>query len=202
MTKDLKQSWQSFVAHFAIFSAAVIVFSFGALTSYYSGYLDYFGINIRYVDFWPHLPDFMVVAVPILIAMLVVSVLSYIAMRLLNALGGWISRKYKNKILSTIGEALQLDKNIVLVVILISMSAGAFNIVYGSQVEDGAGFASGQTRFIRVGPDSQRIDLLIYQNGGTAFTKTYDKKSKQFDSGYNTVNFIGQNLEQIEIKKK
>ncbi len=200
MNKDTKHPLQSFVAHFAIFTAAVVIVSYGAVTSYYSGYLDHFGINIRYIDFWPHLPDFMVVAVPIIIVVLIISVISYVLMLVLARVGVWITEKYENKIMHTLGEALQLDKRVILAVILISMSFGTFNIVYGAQSKDGAEFATTQTNFIRVGEDGQKIDLLIYQNSGTGFTKTYDKESKQFEAGYKSINFVDQNLEQIILQ--
>jgi len=190
---------QSLVAYFAVFTAVVLIVSYGAITSYYSGYLDHFGINIRYIDFWPHLPDFMLVAVPIIMAILIISVVSYMIMLILVPLGAWITKKYKNKILHTLGEALQLDRRAMLAVIIIAMSIGTFSIVYGSQSKDGAEFATGQTEYIRVGADGQKIDLLIYQNSGTAFTKTYDRKSKQFENGYKTINFVDQKLEQIKL---
>ena len=201
MSKEEKHPLQSLVAHFAIFTTAVFIVSYGAVTSYYSGYLDHFGINIRYIDFWPHLPDFMLVAAPIIMAVLFISVISYVIMLILVPVGAWIANKYKNRIMHTLGEALQLDKRVMLAVILVAMSIGTFSIVYGSQSKDGAEFAATQTKFIRIGADGQKVDLLIYQNGGTAFTKTYDKESKQFEAGYKSINFSGQNLEQIELPR-
>lgn len=201
MRKEEKHPLQSFVANFAIFTAAVFIVSYGAVTSYYSGYLDHFGINIRYIDFWPHLPDFMVVAAPMIGAILFVGAAGYGLMLLLSWIGSLISKKFKNKIMRTLGEALQVDKRISLIIIIIALSLGTFNIVYSSQSKDGAEFAATQTKFIRVGADGQKIDLLIYQNGGTAFTKIYDKESKQFENSYKTINFVGQNLVQIDLDK-
>jgi len=200
MIKERKYPLQSYTAYFTVFTAAIFIISYGAVTSYYSGYLDYFGINIRYIDFWPHLPDFMVVAAPVILAILWLTGLSYSIMLLLIPFGGWLSKKFKNKIMQTLGETLQVDRKISLAIILSVMSIGTFTIVYSTQSEDGAAFASAQTDFIRVGTDGQKIDLLIYQNGGTAFTKTYDKESKKFETGYKSINFVGQNLEQITLK--
>jgi hypothetical protein len=195
MNKQTKQPAQSIVAYFAIFTAAVFIVSYGAVTSYFSGYLDYFGINIRYIDFWPHLPDFMLVAAPMIGFILFTGALSYLAFYVLNNLWRFISKFLKK----SWGDIF--SNKAALVGIFIALCLGTFNIVYVSKSEDGTELATNQTKFIRVGTDGDKIDLLIYQNGGIAFTKTYNKESKQFEPGYKSINFTGQSLQEIEILK-
>ncbi|MFY9228567.1 MAG: hypothetical protein WAO28_04585 [Candidatus Microsaccharimonas sp.] len=192
---------RQFIPAFAIFTTAVFVVSYGVVTSYYSGYLDYFGINIRYIDFWPHLPDFMLVAAPIIMAIIFMGLASGLAMFLFNHLGKWLARKSKMSFIREFGKSLIWQPGIGLLAILVTLFIGTFSITYVTQEKSGRDFAENQTQFIRVGPDGKKVEILVYQNGGTAFTKTYDKESKQFETGYKTVSFVGQNLEQIELSK-
>jgi len=192
---------QSFVAYFAVLATSVFIISYGAVTSYYSGYLGYFGINIRYIDFWPHLPDFLILAMPIILALIVTGGMTALTLFILNIIGRRLSKKSQKSFLRGVGDSFRLEAGYRILAVILALSFATFSIIYISQESNGKRKAESETQFIRVGPDGKKIDVLIYQNSGVGFTKTYNKESKQFENGYKSINFSGQNLEQIELPK-
>lgn len=192
---------KQFIAVFAIFTTAVFTVSYGVVTSYYYGYLAYFGINIKYIDFWPHLPDFLLLVAPIIMALIFCGILTALIFALLNWFGKFLQKKSKKLFIQELGKSFVRGWGFIITVTLLTLFAAVFAIIYIDQLNLGGEKAMKQTEFVRVGQDGSKIDLIIYENDGIAIVKSYDKQTKEFDKSYKSIYFTGQTYEKVMIER-
>lgn len=189
------------IAVFAIFTTAVIIVSYGVLTTYYSGYLAYFGVNIKYIDFWPHLSDFVLLAAPIIMVLIICGTLTAFIFLFFNWLGHLIQSKSKKIFIQQLGKSLIREQGFNITATVLTIFIATFTLIYVNQLNIGGERAAKQTEFVRVGQDGPKIDLIIYENNGIAIVKSYDKQTKAFDTSYKTIDFTGQTYERVTIER-
>lgn len=86
----------------------VSLVAYASATNFKAGYLRYFGIDIRHVDYWPSVTDFMEQPIVVILAILMLLASYLLAAFVINGLhwiAQWIAKKKKwQKLLKFIDE--------------------------------------------------------------------------------------------------
>ena len=186
---------KSIVSGFAVLSAITIVVSFGVINSYYTGYFNYFGIDINNIDFWPHISDFSLVAFPTILAVLVVAAATWVLPVIFNMISPAIKKfgkQKKSKLLTTLGESLSITNFAIYVGVLSSIAIMLFFVIFSTSYNQGKQMAETKQDFVQISSTDKEVNLLIYQNNGMGITKHYDEKTHAFRNGYKIIDLTNQ----------
>lgn len=179
-----------------VITVYIALMSYGLVTGYYSGYLSHFNIDIRYIDFWPSLHDFMTQAFPSILAIIALSVSLFVVLLIINfiyKLLNSLSNKYKKlNWLNSFSLAGTMSYGYMSAVVLLGVLVFSFNIVFNIAVDRGASEAQKQSVFpviISEDTDSGIYSVAVYQNNDRIIIKNYDTSSGLFTDSYKVSDF-------------
>lgn len=173
-----------------------------AATSFKAGYLSYFGIDIRSVDYWPSIADFMNEPIIVVGAIIILLALCFGAIVLINGLH-WIMQKIAKKkkwkkFLDFIDEkpyGWKLTTGVLIALLLFVSFKIPLYDSYGRGIEA----AKKQTSFVVINSDSDSRQALIYQYNDLGLFKTYNPGVKQFNKDYETLDLKGKSFEYLKL---
>jgi len=183
----------------------VAVIAHASATSFKAGYLSYFNVDIRSVDYWPSIIDFMNEPILVLLAIVTFTVLSAATFLLMNALN-YLLHKIANKVswkwLIGITDEKFIGQKVASGILIVFVLFLSFKIPFNDSFERGIEAAKNQTSFTQVKPADVENQILIYQYNGTGITKEYNVSTRSFTKAYKTINVTGKEFESIELDTK
>lgn len=183
MKSNIKLALEGVGAVTAYFAIA----GYGAIATYYSGYLNRFGIDIHSIPFSPALTDFVYVSSPIIIAISLLLAFSFITLLLTNWLCKKIGNMHSKKLrwLRTVCRESHMTNKYIGAVLIIMFVFLSFKLVLVESYNRGMSEASNQQIFtVLVTPNQSKKQVIIYQNNNIAITKQFDKSSGIFEKHY------------------
>lgn len=181
-------------------------------TSHKAGYLGYFGIDIRNVDYQPSIIDFIgepllvILAIPVLLAAFllaagIVNLVQWLLGRFLGPPLKWLARIVGVNISGTSRERV-FDKRMIiggLAALLVFLS---FRMPLYDSYDRGIEFAKQKKDFAVLATESDRKQALVHQNQGLGLLKTYDPESGSFERGYEVIDLADKKFEHIRLIEK
>lgn len=200
---EIKESSRFQLAGVVISISTVLGFllAHGAVASYKSGYLLYFGVNINDIQFWPTIFDFMVAPIIFFAFWIVVTLIAPVWMIVINLLMRVLhklAKKLNLKIIQRATSEKPFPKSIIIGTLAITSIIFAASLIYGQLTTSGHGVAEKQRDFTQL-LGSEKPQFVIYQHDGQAVVKTYDPKTKKFTEPYEVVNIEGKSFKRTNL---
>jgi len=185
-----------------ITSAYVVLVANVAATSFKSGYLDHFGIDIKNVDYWPTIPDLVSEPLVVLLSILILVLICYLVTVIMNGLyilfHKSAQKKGWRKLLSFFDEKPYGWKLTIGVLIALTLFL-SFKIPLYDSRDRGLEAAKEQTSFAVVVSENTEKQVLVYQYGDTGLFKIYNTETKSFNEAYEPLNMSGLKLQQVKL---
>ena len=185
-----------------ITGAYIVLVANVAATSFKSGYLAHFGIDIRNVDYWPTIPDLMNEPLVVFLSILILVFICYLVTVIMNGLyilfHKSAQKKGWKKLLSFFDEkpyGWKLTTGVLIGLFLFLSIKAPF---YDSR-DRGVEAAINQTNYAVIVSENTLKQVLLYQNGGIGYFKTYDTVTKSFNEAYEPLDMSGLKLQQVEL---
>lgn len=173
-----------------------------AATSFKSGYLAHFGIDIRNVDYWPTIPDLMNEPIVVFLSILVLVLICYLVTVIMNGLYILFHKSARKKgwkrLLSFFDEK-PYGWKLTIGVLIALMLFLSFKIPLYDSRDRGLEAAKEQTSFAVVVSENTEKQVLVYQNGDTGLFKIYNAETKSFSGAYEQLNMFGLKLQQVKL---
>lgn len=186
----------------SVASIYITLVAHASSTSFKSGYLTYFGIDIRNVDYWPTITDLMNEPLLVIGSIFILLVVCLIAIMIINGLydifqklAEW--RKWK-KLLNFFDEK-PYSKGLSLGVLIAVLVFLSFKIPLYDSRDRGVEVAKEQTSFAAVVSENTEKHVLVYQYGDTGLFKIYNTETKSFSEAYELLNMSGLKLQQVKL---
>lgn len=186
----------------SVASIYITLVAHASSTSFKSGYLAYFGIDIRNVDFWPTIADLMNEPLLVIGSILILLIVCLLAIMIINGLYG-VFRKLaewgKWKKLLNFFDEKPYSKGFSLGVLIAVLAFLSFKIPLYDSRDRGVEAAKEQTSFAVVVSESPEKQVLVYQYGDTGLFKIYNAETKSFSGAYEQLNMSGLKLQQVKL---
>lgn len=189
---------------FSIATVYVILVAHASAASFKAGYLSYFGIDIRHVNYWPSIADFMNEPI-VVFGAIVIFVLLYVGSVLLINFIHWaaqkLAKKYRWKWVQENVEEKPFGLKITLGVLITLFLFLSIKLPFYDAYDRGVAAAEDQKNFTVVVSNEIKKQALIYQDGQTGLFKVYDTSAKSFSRSYEPEDITGLSLEAVQLVK-
>lgn len=183
-------------------SIYITLVAYATATTFKAGYLSYFGVDIRNVDYWPTIPDLMNQPILVVLAILVLLGLGFLAILAVNGIH-WVALKIAekrkwNKFKDFIDEkpyGWKLTTGI-LVAFLLFLS---IKMPLYDSYDQGIDAAKRQKNFTIIVSESSEKQVLIYQYADVGIFKTYDNDTESFAESYDVIDMTGLRLQAVKL---
>lgn len=186
----------------SVVSIYVTLVAYASSTSFKSGYLAYFGIDIRNVDFWPTIADLMNEPLLVIGSILILLIVCLLAIMIINGLY-WVFRKLvewrKWKKLLNLFDEKPYSKGLSLGVLVVVLVFISFKMPLYDSRDRGVEAAKEQTSFAVIVGEGTTKQVLVYQYSGMGLFKTYNTETKSFSEAYEQLNMSGLKLQQVKL---
>lgn len=208
MLKSVKSTTKDYIGAvglgFSIATVYVILVAHASAVSFKAGYLSYFDIDIRHVNYWPSIADFMNEPLLVLTAIFILQLICLGAILLIN-LFHWVIRKYSIKYKwKRIQHNFQEKPYGIKITAGISIALLLFlsiKLPFFDAYDRGIAAAKDQENFTVIVSDDSKRQALIYQDRQTGLFKTYDTDAKVFSKTYEPVDITGLSFEVVRLIK-
>ncbi|UTX51132.1 hypothetical protein KI440_02910 [Candidatus Saccharibacteria bacterium TM7i] len=183
----------------------VTLIAYASSTSFKAGYLSYFHIDIKHVDYTPSIADLMNQPVTIILAIILLLIIYFAIILIINFLH-WLLSKIANKkgwvqFLDLIGEK-PFGRRLIIASLIALLLILSFKLPLLDSFSSGTKFAEQQKNFTTLVVDDQKktIKVLIHQHEGIGLFKTYNTDSKTFNSSYEAIDLTNTELNYVQIQ--
>lgn len=128
-----------------------------------------------------------------LIALIILFVAMSLGVNGIAACGRWLGKKTNQKWLMELSELSVMSKRYILLCTSIVLVVTSVALVFGSAHNQGAQEAMKKKSFTVIhGTDNDVDKVIIYQNGGSAVVKAYDKNNQEFLPSYSVIDLTNE----------
>lgn len=190
----------------AVVTVYVGLISFGYITIYYTAYLAYFGVDIKFIDFWPSLHDFTVIAFPVTVALIVLVclyIISFFSGNTILRVIAWFANKIGFTRAAKSIKANLVAKEYIYTTTLIALAFLSIMIVFSYATNKGKETAESQEIFTVLRPedDIKTTDIVLYSNNGQIIVTTYNNDTKEISRDYQLLDSRDKTYEVVRIDR-
>lgn len=182
----------------------VILLAHASTASYMTGYLLYFGVEIKDIDFWPSIIDFMTAPIGFFILLLgsLGAVLAgvWIVLLLISRVDKILHKYFPSGPFGSFSESNSFSKNEIWVFVLLCISVLSINLLYSTYIQHGRDAAENRKVFTQLIDQSQsEPQIVVYQNNNQAILKSYDRRTKKFADSYTNINMEDKTFKKVSL---
>lgn len=208
--KKIASSAQTVAASLSVVSVASILIAHASAASHKAGYLEFFKVDIRSVDYWPTITDFMNEPLLAILAIITALLLTAAAMWGIDALLRplkiplrILAKKTDNEALIGLADEPIYNRSTFIGVLLAVFIFATIQISIPDAFGRGFQAAEQQEQFTALhSKESPSKEVLIHQQNNRGIIKTYNSSERRFEDGYETIDMTDKKFETVELVRE